>query len=85
MKDNIEELLKKALHEGEIPTAALNQEILKKVKRDENTKQCVKNGNRKNKLKPYYWKPAQIAAAFAVTLLVGSTLTFAAVRYFGLD
>ena len=25
MKDNIEELLKKALHEGEIPTAALNQ------------------------------------------------------------
>ena len=33
MKDNIEELLKKALHEGEIPTAALNQEILKKVKR----------------------------------------------------
>ena len=85
MKDNIEELLKKALHEGEIPTAALNQEILKKVKRDENTKQCVKNGNRKNKLKPYYWKPAQIAAAFAVTLLVGSTVTFAAVRYFGLD
>lgn len=82
MRDDMDELLKKTYHNGEIPANVLNQAIIQKVKEHENrTDKRVVNPGVMRGVK----RMARVAAAFAAIVLVGSGVVYAATGYFSLE
>lgn len=87
MKDNLDELIRNAYHQGEVPGDALNQTVIQKVKEQEAMKKnnILSHEKWRNSRRGSMRKIATAAAVAAAVLLLGTGVAHATMQYFGID